>query len=80
MDKENVNPEVIIGKIRCIDHRITNFKLMPGVILTVISPFFEKEFDADDITHSDQVIRLIDEAVTTVKEWQVGEGQWRLYR
>lgn len=50
------------------------------VTIKSISLGFNREFNGEYIICSDQVIRLIDDEIIMVKEYQVSDGPWIRYR
>jgi hypothetical protein len=64
------------GSVRDINGNEIAWKI-EGDFLVVASSI---KFDVKEITHSDQVIRLIDSELATVAEWQNGKGEWIKYR
>jgi hypothetical protein len=72
--------ETIKGKIKAGNGLIFSWSLIPNKALTVRG-LVVQEFDAENITQPDQVIRFIDDEITDVKEYKIElDSSWKVYR
>jgi len=66
----------IKGKVKLDSGMIFSWTLKPDNTLNVSGLVVS----AKNVTHSDQVIRLIDNEISEVKEYQIENGEWMKYR
>jgi hypothetical protein len=69
---------MITGKTRDKFGTETTWELTPNITLIVENIYLglSRKFNAEGITRPDQVIYLIDNEITEVKEWQIEQGPW----
>lgn len=70
---------MIKGKIKTGSGLVFSWRLIPDKTLTV-NGLVVQDYDAQGITHQDQVIRFLDDEIAEVKEYKVGLGGWKVYR
>lgn len=63
------------GKIKTNTGLVFSWVLEPNKTL-IISGLVVQEFNAEGITHPDQVVRLIHNEIAEVKEFKIGNGKW----